>query len=256
MIMLIATRELKSLLRSPLAWAALCAISAIQAWLFLIHLEQYDTYRSQLLALTNPPGVTELVFTPLFAASGLLMMMVLPLITMRSFAEQQRDQTLVLLTSAPVALPAIVVGKFAGLYLFTLLLNLPLLAMPLSLTGAVDLDWGLLGANMLALGLLCGAFVAVGLWASSLTRHPAAAVMISFALLLGLWLLESAAGGNGAQAQAQAALLPTLSTLTHFRALLSGWVGSGNLIYFLLLTALPLGLTILRLQSQRLTGAS
>ncbi|MEL0082664.1 MAG: ABC transporter permease [Gammaproteobacteria bacterium] len=242
----IARMELLSLLRSPLAWATLSSVCALLAWLFLLRIDQYVLYQSQLLALAHPPGVTELVVTPLFGSAGLILMMVLPVITMRCFADQERAQTLTLLTSAPVSLTSIVVGKYLGICAFLGLILVLLLAMPLSLTGATKLDFGLLGAATLGITLLLNSYLAVGLWASSLTQHPAAAAMLSFGLLLTLWLLESASAEPG-----DTAALAQLSTLTHFQALLSGLVNTADLAYFVILSLLALGLTVLRLHHKR-----
>ncbi|MDF1819549.1 MAG: ABC transporter permease subunit [Immundisolibacteraceae bacterium] len=245
-LLVIAHAELRSLLRSPLAWATLASVCALLAWLFLLQIDQYTLYRSQLLALANPPGVTELVVKPLFGSAGLILMMVLPLITMRSFAEQARNQTLTLLTTAPISLTAIVLGKFTGLCGFLLLLIGVVLAMPLSLASATHLDWGLLAAASLGLLLLTTSFTAVGLYISSLTSHPGAAAMLTFGLLLILWFLESATGDPGGTAT-----LAQFSTLHHYRGLLSGLVSSGDIGYFIILTLLALSLTRLRLHSQR-----
>lgn len=245
-LLVIARAELCSLLRSPLAWATLSLVCALLAWLFLMQLDQYSLYQSQLLALANPPGVTELVVAPLFGSAGLILMMVLPLITMRSFAEQNRNQTLTLLTSAPISLTTLVVGKFLGICGFLTLLLLLLLAMPLSLVIAIPLDLGLVAAASLGALLLVISFAAVGLWASSLTSHSGAAAMLTFGLLLILWLLESAVGE-----QVTPAALAQFSTLLHYQNFLTGLVSSADIAYFLILTLLALGLTVLRLHNQR-----
>jgi len=245
-LLIIAQSEFRGLLRSPLGWTTLSAVCALLAWLFLLQIDQYTLYQSQLMALTNPPGVTELVVTPLFGSAGLILMMVLPLITMRSFAEQARNQTLTLLTTAPISLTTIVLGKFLGICGFLALLLILVLAMPLSLIGATTLDFGLLAAASLGLLLLVTSFAAIGLCMSSLTSHSGAAAMLTFGLLLILWLLESASGQPGTTAA-----LAQFSTLFHYRALLTGLVSSGDIVYFVILTLLFLALSLLRLHSQR-----
>ena len=246
----IANREFRGLLHTPLAWATLSLVGALLAWLFLLQLDQYEVYRSQLLGLANPPGVTQLLVTPFFSSAGLILMLVLPMLTMRSFAEQQRDQTLTLLMSAPVSLTSIVLGKFLGICGFLALLLTLLISMPLSLLVATPLDIGLLASAAAAITLLTASFTAVGLWTSSLTRHPAVAATTGLGLLLVLWFL-AAAGKNSAGGYSADALLPLLSTRYHFQELLSGWVASADIAYFLILTTLMLGLTVLRLHSQR-----
>ncbi len=244
--LVIARAELRSLLNSPLAWATLASVCALLAWLFLLQIDQYLLHQSQLLALSAPPGITQLVIIPLFGSAGLILMMVLPLITMRSFAEQERNQTLTLLTTAPISLASIVIGKFLAVCGFLLLLLTLLLAMPLSLLPATPLDLGLLAAASLGALLLVTSYAAIGIAISSLTGHPAAAAMLTFGLLLLLWLLESASGEAGTTAA-----LAKLSTLYHYQALLNGLVSSADVAYFLILILLSLGLTVLRLHTRR-----
>ena len=247
---IIANRELRGLLHTPLAWATLSLVGALLAWLFLLQLDQYQAYRSQLLNLSNPPGVTQLLITPFFSSAGMILMLVLPMLTMRSFAEQQRDQTLPLLMTAPISLTSIVLGKFFGICSFIAVLLSLLIAMPLSLLVATPLDFGLLASATIGIALLAASFTAVGLWTSSLTRHPAVAATTGLGLLLALWFL-SAAGKNSQGSYAADALLPLLSTRYHFTELLSGWVSSANIAYFFILISLMLSLTVLRLHSQR-----
>ena len=246
----IASRELRGLLHTPLAWATLSLVGALLAWLFLLQLDQYQAYRSQLLNLSNPPGVTQLLVTPFFNSAGMILMLVLPMLTMRSFAEQRRDHTLTLLMTAPISLTSIVLGKFFGICGFVALLLALLLAMPLSLLIATPLDVGLLSSATIGITLLAASFTAVGLWTSSLTGHPAVAATTGLGLLLLLWFL-SAAGKNSQGGYAADALLPLLSTRYHFTELLSGWVSSADIAYFIILIMLMLGLTVLRLHSQR-----
>ena len=172
MIRLIAMRELRSLLAMPSTWFVLAVLQLILAWFFLARLEAFLEIQPQLAQLANPPGVTLTVAAPLFYTAALLLMMLVPMFTMRLIAEERRNQTLTLLLAAPLSGRHIVLGKFTGLLLFllTIISSLPLMIYTLAL--GTQLDGGLLFANCIGLLLLTASFVALGLYISSLTAQP------------------------------------------------------------------------------------
>ena len=117
--------------------------------------------------------------------------------------------------------------------------------MPLSLLVGTWPDIGTLIASLLALALALAGYAAIGLWASSLTTQPAIAAVISYAVLLLLSTLNLTAGA------APDSPLLVLSLSFHLQRMLGGLVGSGDLIYFALLVATPLLLTVMRLRRLR-----
>ena len=138
-------------------------------------------------------------------------------------------------------------GHWVALALLSLIGGIVLLLivlMPLSLLMGGTLDLGALAACILALVLLLAAYAAVGLYFSSLTRQPAVAAVSSYGLLLLLWMLDLAGGG----------LFSYLGMSGHFQRLAGGLVFSGDILYFLLLTAVCLTLTVRRLDTIRTFG--
>ena len=200
MIFTIAGKELKSLFASPLAWMVLTAVELITGWAFLKRLDDFLQVQPQLVQLPSPPGVTELVVAPLFATAAIVLLFASPLLGMRLIAEERRNQTMVFLTSAPVSIGQIVLGKFLGLLLFLVIIVALVSAMPLSLAGSTRLDYGLIASLCLGLLLLAASFASVSLYISSLTSQPVAAAFGAFAALL-LMLLMSEAAGDGMRAR-------------------------------------------------------
>ena len=98
--------------------------------------------------------------------------------------------------------------------------------------------------------MMSSSFVAVGLFASTLTRQPAVAAFASFGILLMLWLLSLAGGGSGAGDN----LLAWLSLMSHFEPLRNGLVDSRDLAFFVVFTTLFLALSVRRLDGLRLAG--
>ncbi|MGZ5226511.1 MAG: ABC transporter permease, partial [Burkholderiales bacterium] len=146
MIFTIAAKELKGLFSSPAAWMVLTAVQVISGYAFLKRLDDFLQIQPQLVQLASPPGVTELVVTPLYATTAFVLLVAVPLLGMRSIAEERRNQTMVFLTSAPVSIIQIVLGKFLGLALFVLLIVMLVTAMPLTLATSTRLDYGLIAS--------------------------------------------------------------------------------------------------------------
>lgn len=246
MIFTIAARELRSLFLSPLAWSILAVTQFIMAWLFLAQIETWLTLQPRLAAIEGAPGVADIVVAPLLANAAIVLLLITPLITMRSLSEEYRARTISLLFSAPVSMTEIVLGKYLGILGFFLAVVVMLALMPLSLMVGTDLDLGKLAAGLLGLSLILAAFAAVGLYMSSLTEQPVVAAVTTFGLLLLLWIINQA---DSAQADG---VVSYLSMLSHYETLLKGVFNSMDVGYYVLMIALFIGFTIRRLDATRL----
>ena len=191
-----------------------------------------------------------------FSTMAIVLLFAVPLLAMRLIAEERRNQTMVLLISAPLSMTEIVLGKFLGLMTFLLLIIGVTTLMPLSLLLGGNLDFGLLLSLVLGAVLLAACFAAVGLYSSCLTAQPIAAAMIAFGLLLGmLFAGETAADGlRGRDLQVPAALAQVLSPLKNFEPFAKGMLDSYSIACMLLLVVVFLVLTIRRLDAARLRG--
>ncbi len=247
MLFTLAGRELRSLFLSPLAWSILAVVQVLLGYLFLGQLDLYLQLQPRLASIEGAPGLTQLVVTPLFGNAAIVLLLVIPLLTMRLIADERRNQTLSLLFSAPVSMTEIVLGKFLGVMGFLLIMLLLITLMPLSLLWGGSLDAGVVLSGLLGLGLLLGSFAAAGLFFSTLTTQPAAAAVGSFGLLLLLWVLDWAGGGEQGRS-----VLHYLSILRHYEALLNGVFKSSDVIYYLLFITGFLVLAIRRLDYYRL----
>lgn len=250
MVFAIASREVRNLFLSPLAWAIMAVLQLIVAYLFLTQVDTYTTLQPRLAGVEGAPGVTDIVVAPLLQTVGFLFMLIAPAITMRVFSDEKRNRTLSLLLSAPVSMSDIVLGKFLGVTLFFLLLLVMLAAMPLSLYTGTSLDLGKLAAGLLGLVLLLSSFAAIGIFMSSLTEQPVVAAISTFGLLLLLWIVD----WSGNSREQVSGLFAYLSLQTHLTSFLKGLFSTTDVAYYLLLTLLFLVLGIRRLDQQRLTG--
>jgi ABC-2 type transport system permease protein len=248
-IFIISARELRSLFLSPLSWTVLAITQAFVAYTFLVKLELFLQLKPHLPGLPGAPGLTAIVVAPALKAAGMVMLLVIPLVTMRLVSGERRNGTLSLLLSAPISVTEIVLGKFLGVMSLFGIVVLVILLTPLSLLAGGTLDYGLLASGSLGLLLLIATFAAAGLFMSTLTEHPAVAAVSTFGLLLLLWNMDWA--GTGA-VEGVRPLFSYIATTSHFNALLRGVVDSADLIYSLLVVVTFLVLAIRRLDAMRL----
>ncbi|MFV1998083.1 MAG: ABC transporter permease [Acidiferrobacterales bacterium] len=241
MIGTIATRELRSLFLSPLAWIVLAVMNLVFGIVFDIAIAAY-------MEDPLPDGATASIVPGLYELAMVLLFFIVPLITMRLFSEERRNQSLALLLSAPVSMTEIVLGKFLGIVVYLLIMVAILTLMPLSLMLGTSLDAGLLLANLTGLIMLLASFTAIGLFMSTLTQIPALAAIMSFGTLFLLWLLKLPAYWLGENA------FSYLSIANHYESTLKGVINSADVIYYIVITALFLTFSIRRLEADRLGG--
>ncbi len=247
MIRLLALRELRSLFTMPSTWFILAALQFIFAWFFLNSLQAFLDIQPQLAQLANAPGVTTIIGAPLFNMVALLLMMLVPMFTMRLIAEERRNQTLSLLLSSPLSIRQIVLGKFFGLMIFLSVMVASIPLMIYSLAVGTHLDSGLLLSNVLGLLLLIASYVALGLYISTLTTQPIIAAIGALAVLVGLWLADIAATTENSPWH-------LISPLHHFQSFSTGLLDSGDAVFFLLFTSAFLLLAMKRLGNNRIYG--
>lgn len=251
MVFTLAARELRSLFLSPLAWAILAAVQVLLAYFFLLFLEGFSRVQPQLGLLPDAPGITQIVVSPLLAITAIVFLIVGPLLTMRLISEERRNQTLSLLFSAPVSMSEIVLGKYLGILGFFMIMLLMVSLMPLSLLAGAELDFGMFAAALLGLVLLIASFLSLGLFISTLTTHPAVAAMITFAVLLLLWILKLASVTGETSA-----VFSYVSILQHYESMMQGVVNTSDIFYYILFSSVFLVLSIRRLDAQRLQQSS
>jgi len=246
-IAVLAGKELRRLFASPLAWVMLASLQVLFAFFFLLGLQAFFDTQAQMAMMqgAQTPGFTAYVVEPPFGVARILLLMVIPLLSMRLISEERRNQTLTFLMSSPLSITQIVLGKFVALAAFLGVAVALLTVMSLSLYAAGRLDHGLLIGNVIGLLLLSGSFAAVGLYLSSLTTQPLIAVVATYAVLLVLWLIDVGATDP-------ASPLHVLSMIKHYDAFSRGIVAVNDLVYYAVVIVLFLLLSIRRLDADRL----
>jgi ABC-2 type transport system permease protein len=246
MAYIIARRELASLLKSPLAWIIAATVQAILAYIFIIDLDYYVSIQGRLAASETAPGMTELVVTPLLIATSWVFLVISPLLTMRLFSDELKQNSLALLYSSPLAMWHIVLGKYIAVAVYLLLLTALTLLMPLSLLLGGHLDLGMMFSGVLGLLLVSFSYIALGLFINCLTKSAMVTAVTSTGILLMLWLIELSikTGESGA-------FINYISMLHHFIPLMKGIFSTTDLVYYLLFTVFFLVLSVKQLDYAR-----
>jgi len=228
----VATRELRSYFLSPLAYVVIALFLVLSGYLFALILA--NGREASLRGLVQNVSV--------------LYLFIVPAISMRLLAEEQRTGTVELLLTNPVQEWEIVTGKFlASVMLVLVMLGLTLL-FPLFLFIYGNPDRGPIITGYVGIFLQAAAFLSIGLWASSLTQNQIVAAIVSFALLLILWLSENLGQFLGGTI---GSIISYTSVITHFQSFPQGVIQSNDVIYYLSLVLAGIVLSTLSLQSRR-----
>jgi ABC-2 type transport system permease protein len=197
-------------------------------------------------------GYAEL--TGFFSLAPFLFLFLIPAITMRSFAEERKEGTYVLLATRPLTDWQIILGKYFSCLVLVVFSLLPTLIYYYSIyrlgLPVGNIDFGASIGSYLGLVLLGAAFTAIGVFTSSLTKSQ----VIAFALAVFVCFI----GYNGFDALSKIfglrnfeSLLLGLSVSEHYQSISRGVLDSRDLIYFITLTAIFLGLTKLVLGGRK-----
>jgi ABC-2 type transport system permease protein len=229
---LIARREVESYFVSPIAYVTLAIFLFLMGYLF-----------ERILYLSR-----EATLQYVFYNMVTVFMLLLPLITMRLFAEERRAGTLEVLLTSPVRDWEVVLGKY--------LASLSILVLALALTGlyAVILaiigkpEWGPLLSGYLGMLLFGGAVLAIGLLTSSWTRNQVIAAFVAVIIVLFLWVIDAL---SSSASGALAGLPSYLSIARHYDDFLSGVIDTRHLVYYASVIAIALFMTVRSLESRK-----
>ncbi|MBF0322125.1 MAG: ABC transporter permease subunit, partial [Magnetococcales bacterium] len=195
--------------------------------------------------------LTEWTVTPLLGNTAVLLLLIIPLISMRLIADEKRRGTWPALASSPLSPLQIVLGKYLGLLLFLGVTVLLIGLLPAMLFLYGHPDPGQFFSGMIGLFLLAATFGAIGVAASSATDNPVVAAVLTFGALLLLWIVGWL-GDSGAEGAGR--ILGYASLIDHYEKLLQGIVSTADLAYFIIVSVAGLTFARQRLLAQRVEG--
>jgi ABC-2 type transport system permease protein len=232
----VARKELSLFFASPVAWLYLASFAAVSLFVFF----WVDSFFARNIADVRP----------LFEWMPVLLIFLGAALTMRMWSDERRNGTLEHVLTQPQSLWRIVLGKFRAcctLLSIALLCTLPL---PLTVALIADLDWGPVAGAYLAALLLGSAYISVGLYVSARTDNPIVS-LIGTVILCGLLYLVGSVTLTGFFPDSVGEILRALGSGSRFESITRGVLDARDLVYYLSLMIIFLGLNIYELEKER-----
>lgn len=253
----IAKKELNIYFATPIAYVMFTLFVVIGSYFFLRLLGAYEAASLQYMRFNAPEMMNRLnfqdaIFRNLFGNLGVILIFIIPFLTMRLLAEEKRTKTMELLYTTPVTPAQIVFGKYlAAVIILTCTLALTLTYPVLVQIVAKDqngVEWRSVLLGYLGLFLMGAAYMAIGLFISSLTESQVVAALITFVTLLMTWIIGwSAQEAEGGMRE----VVTYLSSVSHLDSFSRGTIDLKDLIYFVSIIVLGLFATHRAVEAHR-----
>ncbi len=252
-VLTIARKEINSYFQSPIAYVLIGAYAAMFGYFFwsLVYFFVRASMQAQMTGRSMPMNINELVIRNLLGNCGVLCLFMVPILTMRLFAEEKNRGTMELLLTSPLRDWEILLGKWAGAVAMygSLLLFSSLNMIFLFVHGKPD--WKPLAVGYLGLLLQGAAMLALGMFLSSVTQSQVTAAFSTFVLLLMLWIFEWM---SNMDQNMLTEILTYMSLLRHNESFIKGVLDLKDTLYYVSVSFLGLFLTARSLESLRYRG--
>ena len=249
-IWIICQKELRTYFVSPIAYILFIIYAAIFGFFFwnMVGAFVYYSMESQMRGEMFPMNLNDQVIRQLFGNINVINLLIIPLMTMRLFAEEKRNGTIELLATSPIRDGEVIFGKWlASVILYAAMLLFTCLNF-LFLFKYGNPDWKPMAVSLLGVLLQAAALLAIGIFISTLTRNQIIAGAVTFGVCLLIFVL----GWVGEfQYSTWAQVMTYMSTTTHMQSFLKGVIDTKDAVYYVSAIFLGLFLTARSLESLR-----
>ncbi len=248
-IIVICRKELKSYFASPIAYGLMAVFAVIAGYFFYVITAVFVQrgMESQMMGRAMPMDLNEWVVRGFLSNVSVIGLFLVPMITMRLFAEEKRTGTIELLVTSPVKDSEIIIGKWlAALMLYCSILLISAINLSLLFLYGKP-DWRPILVGYLGLLLQGACLLSIGTFISTTTRNQIIAGTATFAACLLLWVFDWVSYEQATWAK----VMSYLSVVAHFEPFAKGVIDTKDVIYYLSMTFLGLFLTARSLESLR-----
>lgn len=247
----VAKRDMGSYFNSPVFYVVTTVFLVIYSFIFfqiLTFFSFQSVQAGQFQGMNVGLNLNDMVIEPSFHNMAVTLLLIIPVLTMRSFADEKKSKTYALLLSSPIHLKEIIFGKFlACMTVVTVMVLLSSYCIGfLLLLGEPEI--GPIVTSYLGILLMAGCYVGMGVFASSLTDNQIIAAVIAFGMSLFMWIIGWASQAASAE---MGQVLQYLSLVDHMQRFLKGIVETSDVIYYLSFILFNLFLTHRVLDSER-----
>jgi ABC-2 type transport system permease protein len=252
-ILAIWQREVKSYFVSPIAYVILTVFLFLSGLFFIGYLTEvvrYTLSMAQMGQVSQPIDVPSYVTRQLFHTTIIILLLVIPMLTMGLFSEEKKRGTIELLLTTPVSNFQAVLGKYLASLTF-LLIMLASSAITISALFVYSQpDWKPILAGYIGLFLYGAALLALGLFISTLTENQIISVIITFGVILTLWLVSIFSPAMGVFKS----IIDYLSVINHLDDFIKGVIDTSHVIFYVTFAFVGLFLAYRSLESMRWKG--
>jgi ABC-2 type transport system permease protein len=250
-VLALAGKEVRAYFVSPIAYVVIGLYALLFGYFFYVMLTFFERQSMQMLQMGAPMNINQMLIAPVFMNAEVVLLFLLPMVTMRTYAEEKRSGTMELLLTAPLTDWQIILGKFLGaMTLFSAMLAVTLIHVGI-LFWFGEPEWKPVVTTYVGMLLMGGCFIALGLFISSLTRNQIVAATITFAAFLMFWVINWMGSFVGTTSQA---VLAHLSIIDHFDDFAKGIIDTKHIVYYVSFIAFGLFLTAKSVDSERWRG--
>jgi ABC-2 type transport system permease protein len=237
-------KELRLYFGSFIAYSLATAFLLLTGYFFYTDMIFYDLFGDFM-------DITATLWVYYFQDVRFVSMLILPLLTMRLFAEEKKLGTIELLWTYPLKDPQIILGKFFACFVVYVLMVLGTFAYPLLLSTVHPFAWGPPLAGYLGVVLLGASFIACGTFISSLTENQVVSAMSTYGVLVFFWFLTWNEEALGPQL---ISYVSRFSLFDRFEDMSKGVINTKDVAFFVLTTLIFLYLTLQSLESRKWRG--
>ena len=243
-VLAVAGKELRAYFHSPIAYLVMALFAVLCGFFFYNYTAAFvvQTFRMMATGQMAPNvSINEYIIRPLFeGVLTVVLLLLIPLVTMRLFAEEKRSGPIELLLTSPLTDLQIILGKFLGaLALYGVLMLLSFLYIGLLFLYGNPNAKPLL-ADALGLFLFGGALLSLGMWISTLTKNQIIAGVVAFALFLLLYVFDWV---NSYSSSNAGRVMSYMALTTHFDNFAKGVIDSSDVVYYLSVIVVGIFLT-------------
>lgn len=246
----IARKELSSYFRSPIAYGVMCFFAVITGFFFYAFVRSFlqQSMQMTMMGQSVPLNVNEWVVRNLLNNMSVVGLFVIPMITMRLFAEEKRTGTIELLVTSPLRDYEIILGKWlAAFILYLTILGISMLNMAVLFIYG-NPDWRPMAIGYLGLMLQGGCLMAIGAFISATTRNQIVAGVATFGVCLLLWVLDWV---SQFESSPLFTVISYLSVTSHFESFMRGVLDTKDAVYYVSMIVFGLFMTGRAMESIR-----
>ena len=245
----IAKKEIRSSFVTPLAYIVIAGFMLVGGFFFFSLLQQFNSILAQAAMMKQiTPNLNEWVVMPYFQTLEIILLFLIPVLTMRSIAEERKNGTFEMLITSPISVAQIVWGKFLGLAFVIVVMLLMSFFFCLILIKFADPEVYPIFVGFLGIILFALALSSLGIGISSFTQSQTVAGVVSLVLLLIFFVIDAPAAKLGGPI---ASFLQYLAPSGHTQNFLKGVIQSEDVIYFLSLMFVGMFVSTRALEAHR-----